>query len=51
MGRAPEVWFKSQWGLSLTSPRVASEKIVKNFLNLIHAKARCALADPASPAS
>jgi hypothetical protein len=51
--RMNELAEKNRQGTIAPSERALFERYLRvgNFLNLIHAKARCALAEPASPAS
>ena len=48
-----ELAEKNRQGTIAPSERALLERYLRvgNFLNLVHAKARCALAEPASPAS
>jgi len=48
-----ELAEKNRQGTNAPSERALLERYLRvgNFLNLIHAKARCALAEPASSAS
>ena len=53
VARMNELAEKNRQGTIAPSERALLERYLRvgNFLNLIHAKARCALAEPASPAS
>jgi len=53
VARMNELAEKNRQGTIAPSERALLERNLRvgNFLNLIHAKARCALAEPASPAS
>jgi hypothetical protein len=53
VARINELAEKNRQGTLTPTERVLLERYqrVGNFLNLIHAKARCALREPASPAS
>jgi hypothetical protein len=53
VARMNELAEKCRQGTIAPSERALLERYLRvgNFLNLIHAKARCALAEPASPAS
>jgi hypothetical protein len=53
VARMNELAEKNRQGTIAPSERALLERYVRvgNFLNLIHAKARCALAEPTSPAS
>ena len=53
VARMNELAEKNRQGTIAPSERALLERYLRvgNFLNLIHAKARCALAEPTSPAS
>ena len=53
VARMNELAEKNRQGTIAPSERALLERYLRvgNFLNLVHAKARCALAEPASPAS
>jgi len=53
VARMNELAEKNRQGTITPSERALLERYLRvgNFLNLIHAKARCALAEPTSPAS
>ncbi len=53
LARMNELAEKNRKGTILPSERALLERYLRvgNFLNLIHAKARCALAEPTTPAS
>ncbi len=53
VARMNELADKNRKGIIAPAERALLERYLRvgNFLNLIHAKARCALAEPAPPAS
>ena len=53
VARINELAEKNRQGIIAPSERALLERYLRvgNFLNLVHAKARCALADPGSSAS
>ncbi len=53
VARMNELAEKNRQGTIVPSERALLERYLRvgNFLNLVHAKARCALTEPASPAS